>query len=361
LERLGGQGTRAAGPRAPRGSRVGGIRIRGKTPLELRLIPSADGERAEGPPVPIAIDRLEGPIIARSLSMSAPPSRLRYFLDGSQRTFDHYIPGFFPIAFSVAAVAILQRDDDGDPSVVPGTLQLTHTWFIPEKAPALPEIVDHIRSQNMKIVDPLERYEGDEAYGLALSDYSHFVDRAYIAAREAREKLETEVLTEWSRRPERGNDPNWIVVDGTLRVCAPRSIGVVKSFTRQHLTGQDAITLYDLPHGHRTTAFQATDNYRSDEDLGGLGDDLKLRTLWYMRLHDAAGKDARHGLVRIETDPRIKSTEEIDNLSSWLLSEKRPRANDARWANLLYPVHFLEQILKQYVDREYGIAARLVR
>jgi hypothetical protein len=194
-----------------------------------------------------------------------------------------------------------------------------------------------------------------------LSDYSHFIDLAYIAAREAREKLETDVLTGWSMRPERATDPNWIVVDGALRVCAPRAVGLVKSFTRQHLTGQEAVTLYDLPQGHRTSAFQATDKYRSDVDLADLGDELKKRTLWYMRLHDAAGKDARHGLVRIETDPNVRSTEEIDNLSCWLLAEKRPRSNDARWANLLYPVHVLERILKQYVDREYGIAARLVR
>jgi hypothetical protein len=44
------------------------------------------------------------------------------------------------------------------------------------------------------------------------------------------------------------------------------------------------------------------------------------------------------------------------------MTEKRPRASaDARWANLLYPVHFLERILKQYVDRELGAVAREVK
>jgi hypothetical protein len=339
------------------------MQLRGKIPLELRLIAPADGEHSDGPPGPTDIQRLEGEIVARTLTRPSPPSRLRYFLDGTQRTFDHYIPGYFPIAFSVVAAAILQRDEAGNPSVVPGTLQLQHTWFIPEKAPHQPDLVAQIRSQGMNIVDPLKLYEHDEeTYALALTDYSHFVDLAYLGAKKVREELETGVITDWSRRPERANDPDWIVVDGALRICAPRAVGLVKSFTRQHLTGQEAIALYDLPHGYRTTAFQATDKYRSDVDLSGLGDDLKLRTLWYMRLHDAEGKDARHGLVRIETEPRVTSTDEIDMLSCWLLSEKRPRAStDARWANLLYPVHFLERILKQYVDREFGIAARLVR
>jgi hypothetical protein len=361
LDRLSRQETRGTGSRAS--SRLAGIQLRGKTPLELRLISPADGERAEGPPSPTVIEQLEGEIVARSLSRPSAPSRMRYFLDGTQRTFDHYIPGFFPIAWSIVAAAILQRDESGLPSVVPGTLELQHTWFIPGNVLEQPELVLNIRNQGANIVDPLKLYEHDEeTYKLALTDYSHFVDLAYAGAKKVREELETGVLTDWSRGTNRLNDPDWIVVDGALRVCAPHAVGLVKSFTRQHLTGQEAVALYDLPHGHRTTAFRATDKYRSDVDLSGLGDDLKLRTMWYMRLHDAEGKDARHGLVRIETDPRVTSTDEIDMLSCWLLSEKRPRASaDARWANLLYPVHFLERILKQYVDREYGIAARLVR
>jgi hypothetical protein len=340
-----------------------GIPLHGKTPLELRLIRPVDGEHPDGPPAATEIDRLEGPIVSRSISRPSTPSCLRYFLDGTQRTFDHYIPGYFPVAFSVVAAAILHRDAAGHPSVVPGTLQLQHTWFIPERAPRQPDLVAQIRDQGMQIIDPLKLYEhDDETYALALTDYSHFVDLVYNGAKKVREELETSVLTTWARRPERKIDPDWLVADGALRVCAARSIGLVKSFTRQHLSGQEAINLYDLPPGHRTTAFQAVDKYRSEVDLAGLGEDVRLRTLWYMRLHDAEGKDARHGLVRIETDPRVTSTEQIDELSCWLHAEKRPRAStDARWANLLYPVHVLERILKQYVDREYGIAARLVR
>jgi hypothetical protein len=359
LDRTSGHRTSAPvrrGPRLPLGL-IG----RGATPLEHQLINRPDGERSDGPRTAPVIHRLEGAITARPLPSDAPDSQIRYFLDGTQRSFAHYIPGHFPIAYSVAAAAILQRNDLGNPSIVPGTLKLKHTWLIPAHAPKQPEIVTQIRNQFEAVVDPLERYEGDEAYDLALGDYNHFIELAYHAAQTAREELETEALAAWSDNPDRANDDDWIVVDGSLKVCAPRSIGLVKSFTRQHLTGADAITLYDLAQGDRTSAFQSTDKYASDLDLIGLGGDVKKRTLWYMRLHDVEELDARHGLVRIETDPRITTSDEIDKLSCWLLAEKRPRSNDARWANLLYPVHFLERILKQYVDREYGKAARMVR
>jgi hypothetical protein len=338
------------------------MNLRARTPLELQQINSIDGERQDGPPTPPAINRLEGQIISRPLAIAESPSEFRYFLDGSQRTYNHYIHGHFPIVYSVAAAGILQRDQRGNSSLVPGTLELRHTWFVPERAQSLPDFVERIKEQNMTIVDPLERYEDDETYAIALADYSHFIDLAFDGAKKARADLECDILCAWSSQPERRNDPDWIVLDGALRVCTPRAIGLVKSFTRQHLTGPEATTLYDLPVGHRTSAFQAIDEYRSDLDLDGLGADVKLRTLWYMRLHDATGDDARRGLIRIETSPKVMTTAEIDELSCWLMTEKRPRASaDARWANMLYPVHFLERILKQYVDREVGAVARVVK
>ncbi len=342
--------------------RSGRMNLRARTPLELQQITQIDGERLDGPPSPPAIYRLEGKIASRPLSIANMPSQFRYFLDGSQRTYNHYIHGHFPIVYSVAAAGILQRDQLGNSSLVPGTLELRHTWFIPERAQTLPDFVERIKEQNMTIVDPLERYEDEETYAIALADYSHFIDMAFDAAKKARADLESDILCAWSSQPERRDDPGWIVVDGALRVCAPRAIGLVKSFTRQHLTGSEATTLYDLPVGHRTSAFQAEDRYRSDLDLDGLGAAVKSRTLWYMRLHDATGDDARRGLIRIEASPNVTDSDEIDELSQWLLTEKRPRASaDARWANLLYPVHFLERILKQYVDRELGAVARVVK
>jgi hypothetical protein len=58
--------------------------------------------------------------------------------------------------------------------------------------------------------------------------------------------------------------------------------------------------------------------------------------------------DARHSLVRIETSNDIVTSDQIDEISSWILAERLPRAtDDPRWPTLLYPIHYLERILKR--------------
>jgi hypothetical protein len=105
--------------------------------------------------------------------------------------------------------------------------------------------------------------------------------------------------------------------------------------------------LLGLPPGYRTTAFLP----RNDRRRGG--PEPEQRTLWYIRLWDAAGMDARHALVRIEAPRTVCTTEEIDRISGWILAERTPRATgDSRWATLLYPVHLLERILKRRLDAD---------
>jgi hypothetical protein len=105
--------------------------------------------------------------------------------------------------------------------------------------------------------------------------------------------------------------------------------------------------MLSLPPGYRTTAFFPHDKSRRG------GPEPDARTLWYLRMWDATGLDARHALVRVETTSSIRATAEIDRLSSWLWAERTPRATgDARWATLLYPVHYLERILKRCLDAD---------
>jgi hypothetical protein len=55
-------------------------------------------------------------------------------------------------------------------------------------------------------------------------------------------------------------------------------------------------------------------------------------------------------LIRVEAPHDVTGTQHINALSAWLLAERSPRPTaDARWDTLLYPVHYLEQILKNHV------------
>jgi hypothetical protein len=122
------------------------------------------------------------------------------------------------------------------------------------------------------------------------------------------------------------------------------------------------VQLYDLPPGHRTTAFQPANRTRTPNASPAVLASLRspiasgeyAPIMWYVRMHDATGLDARHGLIRIETladDEKANDSEHLDELSSWLLAERVPRATaDERWAQLLYPIHLLEEMLKRHIS-----------
>ncbi len=319
--------------------------------LELQF--AGQGELGRAPSLArfAGVEPLEGPIAAR-LVPKIPPreSRLRYFLDGAQRTFSVWRCGLVPTAATVVAAGVLQRDPCQDGGVVPGTLKLEHRWLIPRGTgdPRVEALLSRIEAEGMQVEDLLAdaRQEEGGSDAAEVIDYGHLHELAYIAARRVREQVEASILENWVNRPEWLEADDWMVVDGRLRRPANRVIGLVKQFSDAYLSGTEAETLLGLEPGFRTTAFLPTDRRRG-------GPEPEARTLWYIRLWDAAGLDARHALVRVEAPRAVYTTEEIDLISGWILAERSPRATgDARWATLLYPVHILERILKRRLDAD---------
>ena len=320
--------------------------------LELQFVGVPDLERGGGGRGgPVEIERLEGgPITARKVPpLPATASRLRYFLDGSQRTMLVWRIGLVPVAATIAAAAILVRDPAGNPTVAPGTLRLRHTWLIPRQTdePDVRALLDRLDAQGMEVVDPLAALD-PEGYEAASGNYGRMVELAYVAARKVRGEVERGLLGDWREHPAR-NGTGWLVVDGRLGPDAPpQAVGLVKDLATQHLAGQEAATLFGLPPGHRTTAFRHRSAGSSRRGRELEAEPTQASTLWYLRFWDADGLDARHALVRVEAGPEVRDPAQIDELSAWLMAERTPRATaDARWATLLYPVHYLEQILKR--------------
>jgi hypothetical protein len=323
--------------------------------LELQFAGAGELGRSQGVARSAGIEPLEGPIAAvRVPPISPQESRLRYFLDGAQRTFAVWRCGLVPTAATVVVAGILQRDPGEDGSVVPGTLRMEHCWLIPRDTgdPRVDELLRRIDEEGMRVVDPREVGPSSTSDSRLPSsdsdiDYGRLHELAYVAARNVREEVEARVLNDWVRRSAWNTSDDWIVVDGRLRSPEPRSIGLVKQFSDAYLSGPEAETLLGLPPGYRTTAFLPTNDRRRG------GPEPEQRTLWYIRLWDAAGMDARHALVRIEAPRTVCTTEEIDRISGWILAERTPRATgDTRWATLLYPVHLLERILKRRLDAD---------
>lgn len=302
------------------------------------------GETASPPSTRFAGDdeilRIEGPIEARKIPRTATATKLRYFLDGAQQTLPAGRLGHVPAYLSITSAAILERDDAGNCTLVPGTLQIKSCWLVPEGIDSDDArfVCDGLRGIGGVIVDPLAKYaDNRERYLRAASDYVHIEAQALAATNHERSELEEALLGHWERTLSDGEQ--WIVVDGQLRRPVTNAVGLVKSFTYQYVTGDEATALFSLPAGQRSSAFIAENQYRSEP---------KERALWYLRFHNSEGLDARHGLIRLEAAPDFIDSDRIDELSAWLLDERAPRASsDARWDSLIYPIHLLERMLKR--------------
>ncbi len=326
----------------------GGVRIadmRGAPALELQFAGGVGGVAPVASARP-GIEPIEGGIVARRVPpAAAASSRIRYFLDGAQRTLPFARIGSVPVAAVVAGAGVLEREPCAGCAMAPGTIAFRHALIVPRRLPD-PEVqrmVEMAAGLGWDIVDPLDVPKVTDPEAVA-NDYGQMQYWVFEAAKGVRESLERDVLLRFRGPDDRSREDGWLVVDGRLSADRPRTLGLVKRFTNAYLSGAEANVLLSLPKGHRTTAFRAS---------GGrhYGEALENRLLWYLRMWDHDGLDAHHSLVRVEATPDVESTTQIDEISGWLLAERTPRATgDERWATLLYPVHQLERILKRRID-----------
>lgn len=292
------------------------------------------------------ISRLEGTIEAKPVPRHIGSSPLRYFLDGSQKTLPVWRVGTVPIIASVTAAGILERTSPTDVRILPDTLVARVHWILPRGTdnPVLNRIVELLELTGESVVDPLDTSHGDdpESYRRMSNSYTYLLEQSQATASNLRAQTERDLLRLWQQDVSRFDRHGWIVVDGRLRTDIPNAIGLVKNAQAQHFTGEEAVALFDLVAGERTGAYVSI--YGDEQHLTG-------PAMWFLRLQNATGLDARHGLIRLETPAIIAEPDLIDQISSWILAERAPRASmDARWATLLYPIHLLERMLKRRIQ-----------
>lgn len=161
------------------------------------------------------------------------------------------------------------------------------------------------------------------------------LDRAHAEVDRVRSTLEIEVAGEFRRAaPE-----CWLLVDGSLAASPdwatdPRMLGIVKSHASLPFEGDELECYLTLPRNHRSSVFQP--------------ESRKVTPLyaWGLRLHDFAGRDLFHGLVRVEAPATDATLRQVDQLSRHLLAERAPLADDPRADRLLYGIHDVERYLR---------------
>jgi hypothetical protein len=324
-------------------SGIAAYSMRDEQHLEMSLIAPAGHDDEEYERKRPAITWLEGDCAKpRPIGQPSRPSPIRYFLDGSQRTLRAFYCECVPIVAGIVGAAILERDERGDGRILPGQLHFKHVWVIPMRSSSseVNRVIDVIQSTGGEVVDPLDEFAPDR-YEAELREFSGLIAHAFKRVSRVRSEVEAGLLEAWCG--EHGGRERLLLVDGPLMAVAPCAIGLVKSFTRQYLDGAASNALFRLKHGERTAAFSVEDGWRKGKPVDA----------WYQRHWDATGRDPRHALIRLEMSSGWPGKPSVDDVAAWIMRERAPAARaDARWATLLYPVHYLEAILKNKIEAE---------
>jgi hypothetical protein len=312
---------------------------------------------------------LEEPPGSRDLGDHDGTSRLCYFLDGVQSSRELGRVEMAPVIVATVAAAIVNRCDrrfsrmpiESPPTVVQamilprsaGDARVEAFWELLLEAGFSELGPDEIPSSPHLILDSAEYMaEADP------SDYVGMRERARVRVRALRERLEGGMLRRWELDDRTLENPDaWIAVDGQLkdiRESNRQAIGLIKSVARPEFVGKDVGMLLDLEPGMRTTSFVPDWQLRRDPS--------EQRTSWYLRMWPPqSGADALGSLMRIEA-PRGTEPDVVDQISRWILAERAPLAKpDPRWPAMIYPIHYVEKILKPLVQGSERAYTRLER
>lgn len=326
--------------------------------------PEGDEQQPVGRP-----HHLETPPGPRELGKSDGVSKLCYFLDGVQSSREIGRIGMSPVIVATVAAAIVNRCDrkfsrmpmESPPVVVQAVIlprstggpQVEALWELLLDAGFSGLGPDDVPSSPHLILDSAEYVPDADP-----SDYVGMREMARARVRTLRERLEGGMLRQWEGDDRTLEDSEaWIAVDGQLRDIREsnrRAIGLIKSVARPEFVGKDVGMLLDLEPGMRTTSFVPDWQLRR-----GPADQ---RTSWYLRMWPVQpGADALGSLMRIEA-PRDTEPETVDEISRWVLAERAPLAKpDPRWPAMIYPIHYVEKILKPLVQGSERAYARLER
>jgi hypothetical protein len=312
---------------------------------------------------------LEEPPGPRELGDRESTSRLCYFLDGVQSSREIGRIGMSPVIVATVAAAIVNRCDrrfsrmplESPPVVVQavilprsaGDAKVGAFWELLLEAGFSELGPDEIPSSPHLILDSAEYMAEANS-----SDYVGMREMARVRVRALRERLEGGMLRTWELDDRTLENPDaWIAVDGQLkdiRESNRRAIGLIKSVARPEFVGKDVGMLLDLEPGMRTTSFVPDWQLRRDPG--------ERRTSWYLRVWPPQrGADALGSLMRVEA-PRETPPEMVDEISRWILAERVPLSKpDPRWPAMIYPIHYVEKILKPLVQGSERAYARLER
>lgn len=317
---------------------------------------------------------------------------LRYFLDGSRKTYKvddiEYDGVVYPIVAGQICVACCQRESFYD--FKKEEALSTRTLVIPSKANADGDGVPSFYKSTCKSINSACALNGTNKFGIDLSlsevlpydtgrkaAETKYENRAIARIQDRMIEMEKELVASLAQRRLLSLE-SYLVKDGSLQYKVPKGkdshisaitrdnyrfvVGASKMFNPELLAGRKKILtakdIADLPLYHRTPAFK----YHNSEFSGET-----QYAIWYVRIRDMKYSGSPFaGVLKLEkilvTDDEREDglpTSEIDMITANVIDERCPvcYGSDERWANHLYPIYLTEYFLKsQFLSDHFFIS-----
>lgn len=287
------------------------------------------------------------------------PTILRYFLDGSRRTYkiaDILLDRrkYLPLIAGQVGVAVVSRDDNGK------NLKPLRDYCCFKNVIAFPDV--NISKEDLPYFESQINNQAKEKFSLlrySVKKDRDPVDLGVAQIMKHMQDLEIGAVASLSQGNMLAND-SLLVIDGPLRfreikgrpfdvVQFRNVIGLSKTFRPSFTVGkgrkqEDVGTITScLNYGERTPVFKTVD-------------EKKVLGMWYLRIRPPEKMfNPLQGVVKIECyaiDQEEKEngldSERVNIISGYILRERNvsPYKADPRWASHIYPVYLAEKYLK---------------
>ena len=286
------------------------------------------------------------------------PSILRYFLDGSRRTYkiaDIILDGrkYLPVVAGQVGVAVVERTEDRQ------TVRPLREFCQFQSVIAFPDSIadDELTELEAEVNRSVSVKFRMLRYRAKLDDPTRDpVDLAVARIMSEMHDIEIEAVRKMETAQCLSDHYGMLVIDGPLRfkkrfdlVQFRNVLGLSKTFRPTFTVGRGArradvgSLTSSLGFAERTSVYKTVD-------------DDKVIGMWYMRIRDPRlMTNPLQGIVKIEryaVDSADQEegfdSERIDNISRNLLAERNvsPFQSDSRWASHIYPIYLAETYLK---------------
>ncbi|MCL5104845.1 MAG: hypothetical protein M1133_12130 [Armatimonadetes bacterium] len=273
------------------------------------------------------------------------PGRLAYFMDGIERKHVPLYCSMVPVVYGYVAAAIRRRDDDR--RMRTHLHQSREALYFPYRL--VTSEVFHAAGMHTENTETGEKPLDEHPIILR--------EAARVAVSKSRGRIENELAKNWLDAFTGGDD--WLLVDGSLggtlggdfqKRESPNIIGVIKSHQTQYFPMEEQRAILGLRVGERSGVFMPMGRERRSPVYS-----------WYLRLRPSDGRDVYFGLIRIEAPANERTLQMVDEISRWLLAERRPLSlPDGRWDKMFYPIRDCEQYLRSLAPTKTVLQASMI-